>query len=77
MANMLRRIYNDVITLRKGSSFMTKLALSHALAQSAKISLFEQLISNSIDQTRDIPEAISETGQIGVSTPPSLPSPSY
>lgn len=60
------RIYNDVITLRKGSSYMTKLALSHALAQSVKISLFEQLISNTIDQTKDIPEVISETGKIGM-----------
>ncbi|KAH7105188.1 DUF155-domain-containing protein [Auriculariales sp. MPI-PUGE-AT-0066] len=60
------RIYNDVVTLRKGSSYMTKLALSHALAQSAKISLFEQLISSTIEQTRDIPETISETGQIGM-----------
>ncbi|KZV84239.1 DUF155-domain-containing protein, partial [Exidia glandulosa HHB12029] len=65
-ADHYSRIYNDVITLRKGSSFMTKLALSHALAQSAKISVFEQLIGNSIDHTRDIPEAISETGQIGM-----------
>jgi len=63
---MCFRIYNDVITLRKGSSYMTKLALSHALAQSVKISLFEELISNTIDQTKDIPEAISETGKIGM-----------
>ncbi|KAG8889471.1 hypothetical protein FRB98_004156 [Tulasnella sp. 332] len=44
----------------------TKLALSHALAQSVKISLFEELISNTIDQTKDIPEVISETGKIGM-----------
>ncbi|KAG8927818.1 hypothetical protein FRC03_006883 [Tulasnella sp. 419] len=60
------RIYNDVITLRKGSSFMTKLSLSHALAQSVKISLFEELIANTIDQTKDIPEIIAETGKIGM-----------
>ncbi|CAE6368259.1 unnamed protein product, partial [Rhizoctonia solani] len=35
------RIYNDVITLRRGSSYMTKLSLSHALAQSVKISLWQ------------------------------------
>ncbi|KAF8328268.1 uncharacterized protein EI90DRAFT_3126462 [Cantharellus anzutake] len=58
------RIYNDVITLRKGSSFMTKLSLSHALAQSVKISLFEQLISNTIEETKDIPEVMSKTGKI-------------
>jgi uncharacterized Rmd1/YagE family protein len=60
------RIYNDVITLRKGSSYMTKLSLSHALSQSVKISLFEELISNTIEETKDIPEVISETGKIGM-----------
>ncbi|KAJ4468806.1 hypothetical protein J3R30DRAFT_3661753 [Lentinula aciculospora] len=60
------RIYNDVITLRKGSSYMTKLSLSHALSQSVKISLFEKLISNTIEDTKDIPELISETGKIGM-----------
>ncbi|KAH9923299.1 hypothetical protein B0H21DRAFT_814964 [Amylocystis lapponica] len=60
------RIYNDVITLRKGSSYMTKLSLSHALSQSVKISLFEELISTTIEETKDIPEIISETGKIGM-----------
>ncbi|KAF9482706.1 DUF155-domain-containing protein [Pholiota conissans] len=60
------RIYNDVITLRKGSSYMTKLSLSHALSQSVKISLFEELISSKIEETKDIPEVISETGKIGM-----------
>jgi uncharacterized Rmd1/YagE family protein len=60
------RIYNDVITLRRGSSYMTKLSLSHALSQSVKISLFEELISSTIEETKDIPEIISETGKIGM-----------
>lgn len=93
------RIFNDVITLRKGSGFMwvgwsilyssdltptrTKLSLSHALAQSVKISLvrlsfpfktsmltssqqFEELISSTIEQTKDVPEIISETGKVGM-----------
>jgi hypothetical protein len=49
----------------------TKLALSHALAQSVKISLFEELISSTIEQTKDIPKSLSETGKIGVR--PSIP----
>ncbi|TFY74714.1 hypothetical protein EWM64_g9299 [Hericium alpestre] len=61
------RIYNDVITLRKGSGYMTKLSLSHALAQSVKISLFEELISTTIEETHEYPEIISETGKIGLS----------
>jgi len=60
------RIYNYVITLRKGSSYMTKLSLSHSLSQSVKISLFEDLISSKIEETKDIPEVISETGKIGM-----------
>ncbi|KIJ39005.1 hypothetical protein M422DRAFT_781155 [Sphaerobolus stellatus SS14] len=60
------RIYNDVITLRKGSSYMTKLSLSHALSQSVKISLFEELISDTIEHTKDIPAIISSTGKIGM-----------
>ncbi|WVQ86279.1 hypothetical protein IAT38_008447 [Cryptococcus sp. DSM 104549] len=60
------RIYNDVITLRKGSSYMTKLSLSHALSQSVKISLFEELIMATIEQTKDIPKILSETGKIGL-----------
>ncbi|KAJ7057827.1 hypothetical protein C8F01DRAFT_1151190 [Mycena amicta] len=60
------RIYNDVITLRKGSSYMTKLSLSHAISQSVKISLFEELISSTIEETKDIPEIIASTGKVGM-----------
>ncbi|KAG9311687.1 DUF155-domain-containing protein [Chiua virens] len=60
------RIYNDVITLRHGSGYMTKLSLSHALSQSVKISLFEELVSSKIEETKDIPETLSETGKIGM-----------
>ena len=31
------RIYNDFITLRDKNNYMTKLAISHALAQSVKV----------------------------------------
>jgi hypothetical protein len=41
--------------------------LSHALSQSVKISLFEELIASTIDQTKDLPKSLSETGKIGVS----------
>ncbi|CEH14293.1 Uncharacterized conserved protein [Ceraceosorus bombacis] len=60
------RIYNDVITLRRGSSYMTKLSLSHALAQSTKISFFEGVIENTIDTTKDIPQSIADSGKIGM-----------
>ena len=60
------RIYNDVITLRRGSSYLTKLSLSHALAQSTKISLFESVIEATIDTTKNIPASIAESGKIGM-----------
>ncbi|KAL4400579.1 sporulation protein Rmd1 [Malassezia pachydermatis] len=60
------RIYNDVITLRRGSSYMTKLSLSHALAQSTKISFFESVIEDTIDTTKDVPRSIAESGKVGM-----------
>lgn len=45
---------------------MTKLSLSHALAQSTKISFFEGVIDNTIDTTKDIPQSIAESGKIGM-----------
>ncbi|PKI84964.1 sporulation protein rmd1 [Malassezia vespertilionis] len=60
------RIYNDVITLRRGSTYMTKLSLSHALAQSSKISLFESVIEATIDTTKDIPRSIADSGKVGM-----------
>ncbi|WFD30584.1 sporulation protein rmd1 [Malassezia sp. CBS 17886] len=60
------RIYNDVITLRWGSSYLTKLSLSHALAQSTKISFFESVIGATIDTTKDIPRSIAESGKVGM-----------
>jgi len=42
----------------------TKLSLSHALAQSVKISLFESRIATAIEQTKDVPDMIASTGTI-------------
>ncbi|KAI1413614.1 DUF155-domain-containing protein [Hypoxylon sp. FL1857] len=61
------RIYNDFITLRDKGNYMTKLAISHALAQSVKTSLFEELIASTIDTCKDIPTQIALTGKIALS----------
>ena len=45
------RIYNDFISLRDPRNHMIKLAISHALAQSVKTSLFEDLLSETIADT--------------------------
>ncbi|KAK4169373.1 Sad1-interacting factor 2 [Cladorrhinum sp. PSN259] len=61
------RIYNDFITLRDKHNYMTKLAISHALAQSVQTSLFEELIASTIDTCKDIPTQIALTGKIDLS----------
>lgn len=60
------RIYNDFITLRDGSNYMTKLSISHAIAQSVKISLFEELVDNTIEDTQEIPQEIASTGKVSM-----------
>ncbi|TAQ88354.1 hypothetical protein B7494_g3304 [Chlorociboria aeruginascens] len=61
------RIYNDFITLREKNNYMTKLAISHGLAQSVKTSLFEELVDNTIETCKDIPTQIALTGKISLS----------
>lgn len=61
------RIYDDLITLREGSNYMVKLAISHAIAQSVKISLFEELVDGTIETTKDIPQMVAESGKVHMS----------
>lgn len=58
------RIYNDFITLSDDSNYMLKLSISHAVGQSVKISLFEELVNNTIEDTQDIPQQIADTGKV-------------
>ena len=61
------RIYNDFISLREKKNYMTKLAISHALSQSVKTSLFEDLLSTTISITSPLPAEIALTGSISLS----------
>ncbi|AEO68822.1 208f0023-f26e-401d-b669-a3ddcc0a98ca [Thermothielavioides terrestris] len=61
------RIYNDFITLRDKNNYMTKLAISHALAQSVKTSLFEEIVASTIDTCKNIPTQLALTGKIALS----------
>ncbi|QUC19468.1 uncharacterized protein UV8b_03709 [Ustilaginoidea virens] len=61
------RIYNDFITLRDKNNYMIKLAISHALAQSVKTSLYEELIATTVETCKDIPAHIALTGKINLS----------
>ncbi|OQO15678.1 hypothetical protein B0A51_17183 [Rachicladosporium sp. CCFEE 5018] len=60
------RIYNDFISLREKRNYMTKLAISHALAQSTKTSLYEDLVDATITTTQSIPSQIARTGRINL-----------
>ena len=60
------RIYNDFISLREPRNHMIKLAISHALSQSVKTSLFEDLVSETISKTAPLPAQIAQTGGVNM-----------
>ncbi|KAK4935738.1 sporulation protein rmd1 [Elasticomyces elasticus] len=60
------RIYNDFISLRDPHNSMIKLAISHALSQSVKTSLFEDLVSDTIETTSPLPAVIAQTGRVNL-----------
>lgn len=60
------RLFNDVISLKSGHP-MIKLTISHALAQSVKLSYFEELAENAIVHTQDAPKDLALRGSIKLS----------
>ncbi|CEL92988.1 unnamed protein product [Vitrella brassicaformis CCMP3155] len=46
------------------SDMFEKLAYSYAFAQSVKLTVFEEVIENTIESTRNIPEGLMKTGKI-------------
>jgi uncharacterized Rmd1/YagE family protein len=60
------RIDGDGIVL-PGHDVLTKLAFSHGIAQSVKLSIFEQTIQRTIHLTRDLPELLAQQGSIELS----------
>lgn len=60
------RIYNDFISLRDPRNHMIKLTISHALSQSVKTSLFEDLVSETIETTSPLPALIAQTGSVNL-----------
>ena len=59
------RIYNDMITLRNGDH-MIKLAISHAIAQSTKLSFFEETMAAQMEEAKDVPGRLAKTGELGM-----------
>ena len=60
------RVFNDMITLRSGDH-MVKLAIAHAIAQSTKLSTFEQQAAARMAQAADLPRRLALTGALGLS----------
>ncbi|KAI9183721.1 Sad1-interacting factor 3 [Blastocladiella emersonii ATCC 22665] len=60
------RIYNDIITLRDGHH-MTKVTISHGIAQSCKLLLFEIRMEAALENTRHIPKSLAQTGNVQLS----------
>lgn len=59
------RVYNDMITLRTGDH-MIKLAISHAIAQSTKLSFFEETMATQMEDAKDVPGRLAKTGELGM-----------
>lgn len=59
------RVYNDMITLKSGDH-MIKLAMSHAIAQSTKLSLFEEGMARTMLQAQYVPKRLALTGKLGM-----------
>ncbi|KAI7520438.1 DUF155-domain-containing protein, partial [Hortaea werneckii] len=59
------RIYNDMITLRT-SDHMIKLAMSHAIAQSTKLSFFEERMQRTMTEAQYVPRRLALEGRLGM-----------
>ncbi|CAL3972633.1 hypothetical protein PZA11_004301 [Diplocarpon coronariae] len=59
------RVFNDMITLRSGDH-MIKLTMSHAIAQSTKLSFFEEKMNQTMSNAEHVPKHLALTGQLGM-----------
>ncbi|KAI9761318.1 MAG: hypothetical protein M4579_001108 [Chaenotheca gracillima] len=59
------RVFNDMITLRSGDH-MIKLAMAHAIAQSTKLSFFEERMSDTMTHAQHVPRRLALTGKLGM-----------
>ncbi|MGE5196308.1 MAG: RMD1 family protein [Anaerolineae bacterium] len=60
------KIEEDEISLQN-KSILTKLAISHGIAQSVKLTVFEELIQKTIDHTKRLPRDLARKGKISLS----------
>ena len=57
------RIFNDFFTFR-APNHLLKLSLAHAIAQSTKLSVFEERMQNSLEVTSHIPKEMASSGEL-------------
>lgn len=62
----MMKIEEDEITLQN-KNVLTKLAISHGLAQSVKLTIFEELIQKTISHTKHLPSDLARKGKIFLS----------
>lgn len=60
------RIEEDQITLHN-KNILTKLAISHGIAQSVKLNNFEDLLDKTIEHAKTLPNELASRGKIGLS----------
>lgn len=60
------RVFNDMITLLPHSDHMTKLTISHAIAQSTKLCLFEAQMSETMLDAQPVPKRLALTGELNM-----------
>ena len=56
--------FNPAVNLRLRNDHLIKLSISHALAQSAKLSVYEERVIEIVESTKDLPEALAATGKV-------------
>lgn len=59
------RVFNDMITLKSGDH-MIKLAMSHAIAQSTKLSFFEERMAGTMLEAQFVPRRLALDGRLGM-----------
>ncbi|KAM0676281.1 sporulation protein rmd1 [Gurleya vavrai] len=60
------RVINDIIYL-KDEYYLNKMVISNAIAQSVKLDYFENIVENTIESVRDLPEEVENEGKVGKS----------
>jgi uncharacterized Rmd1/YagE family protein len=55
------------VNYRLAGDHLLKLSISHALAQSTKLSVYEERVMEIVEETKDLPEILATTGQVKMS----------